>query len=215
VDHLGDVRHTNCGGTTNVPFAAPGNTESNASEIAAVHKSAVLVGGELPDFFTQKLNNASATFAALTASQKNCTATGLANSFLVPSTARTPDNACIGVIRGGTRTAVFSGQTDGVKSLPSPPYAAGASRIHVDDLIDPDGTNLRSRRSLRSTGYAGHETGYIIRFTNGLSVLWTGDSGLIGDWETQAKFTGSILPSCMAATYSPWDLTRLRLPSIT
>jgi L-ascorbate metabolism protein UlaG (beta-lactamase superfamily) len=33
-------------------------------------------------------------------------------------------------------------------------------------------------------------SGYIIRFTNGLSVLWTGDSGLIGDWATQAKFYG-------------------------
>jgi L-ascorbate metabolism protein UlaG (beta-lactamase superfamily) len=38
------------------------------------------------------------------------------------------------------------------------------------------------------TGYAGHETGYILRFTNGLSVLWTGDSGLLGDWQTQARF---------------------------
>jgi L-ascorbate metabolism protein UlaG (beta-lactamase superfamily) len=29
-----------------------------------------------------------------------------------------------------------------------------------------------------------------MRFTNGLTVLWTGDSGLIGDWATQAKFYG-------------------------
>ena len=189
VDHLGDVRHTNCGGTTSVPFAAPGNTESNASEIAAVHKSAVLVGGELPDFFTQKLNNSSATFAALAAAQKNCPAAGLANTFLVPSTARTVDNACVGVIRGGTRTAVFTGQTDGVKITTIPAFhAAGASRIHVDDLIDPDGTNPDPGVPFGLTGYAGTETGYIIRFTNGLSVLWTGDSGLIGDWETQAKF---------------------------
>ena len=27
-----------------------------------------------------------------------------------------------------------------------------------------------------------------MRFSNGLTVLWTGDSGLIGDWETQSKF---------------------------
>ena len=38
------------------------------------------------------------------------------------------------------------------------------------------------------TGYAGSEGGYIIRFTNGLTVLWTGDSGLIGDWEIQSEF---------------------------
>ena len=193
VDHLGDVRHTNCGGTTNVPFLAPGNTESNAAEIAAVHKSAVLVGGELPDFFTQKLTNSSASFAALTASQKNCLAAGLDNTFAVPSTARTVDNACVGVIRGGTRTAVFTGQKTGVKITTIPAFhAAGASRAHVDELIaiDPDLTNAVADPGVPVglTGYAGSETGYIIRFTNGLTVLWTGDSGLLGDWETQSKF---------------------------
>jgi len=43
------------------------------------------------------------------------------------------------------------------------------------------------------TGYAGSETGYILRFTNGLSVLWTGDSGLIGDWATQSQMYGTNL----------------------
>jgi len=55
VDHIGDVFHTNCAGTTSTPFAFP--LEGNAPEIAAIHKSAVLVGGELPDFFTQKIRN--------------------------------------------------------------------------------------------------------------------------------------------------------------
>jgi L-ascorbate metabolism protein UlaG (beta-lactamase superfamily) len=193
VDHLGDVRHTNCAGTTNVPFAAPGNTEGNASEIAALHKSAVLVGGELPDFFTQKLNNSSASFAALTAAQKNCPAAGLDNTFAVPSSSRTVNNACVGVIRGGTRTAVFTAQTTGVKITTIPAFhAAGASRAHVDELnsADPQGGTAVADPGVPVglTGYAGHETGYILRFTNGLSVLWTGDSGLIGDWQTQAKF---------------------------
>jgi L-ascorbate metabolism protein UlaG (beta-lactamase superfamily) len=177
VDHVGDVFHTNCAGTTSTPFAFP--TEGNAPEIAAVHKSAVLVGGELPDFFTQKIANVSPSFAALTAAQKGCPATGLDNILLVPSTARAVDNACVGVIRGGTRTAVFNGASTGVKITTIPAFhAAGASRIHIDDPNVPEGL----------TGYAGHETGYIIRFTNGLTVLWTGDSGLIGDWETQSKF---------------------------
>lgn len=30
-------------------------------------------------------------------------------------------------------------------------------------------------------GYGGTENGYIIRFSNGLSVYWTGDSGFFGD----------------------------------
>jgi L-ascorbate metabolism protein UlaG (beta-lactamase superfamily) len=190
VDHLGDVRHTNCAGTTNVPFAAPGDTESNAAEIAGLHKSAVLVGGELPDFFTQKLNNVTGS------PPPGCPAAGLDNTFAVPASARTGANAnkpCVGVIRGGTRTAVFTGQTAGVMITTIPAFhAAGASRIHVDELVavDPDGTDAVAAPGVPAglTGYAGHETGYIIRFTNGLTDLWTGDSGLIGDWQTQSKF---------------------------
>lgn len=195
VDHIGDVRVTNCAGATAippaVPFAAPGDTESNAAEIAAVHKSAVLVGGELPDFFTQKIKNASGGTAP-----PGCPAAGLDNTFAVPASSRTGANAnkpCVGVIRGGTRTAVFTAQTTGVKITTIPAFhAAGASRLHVDELVavDPDGTNAIADPGVPVglTGYAGHETGYILRFTNGLSVLWTGDSGLLGDWETQARF---------------------------
>lgn len=166
VDHIGDVFHTNCAGTTNTPFAFP--TEGNAPEIAAVHNSAVLVGGELPDFFTQKITNITKT------ATPGCPAAGLDNTFSVPRT-----SPCVGVIRGGTRTAVLEGQNQGVKITTIPAFhAAGASRMHIDPPNVPPGL----------TGYAGHESGYIIRFTNGLTVLWTGDSGLIGDWETQSKF---------------------------
>ena len=171
VDHIGDVFHTNCAGSASTAFAFPG--EGNAPEIASVHKSAVLVGGELPDFFTQKIKNVSGVAPA------GCPAAGLDNTFTVPRT-----SPCVGVIRGGTRTAVFTGQSTGVKITTIPAFhAAGASRIHVDELGDHD-----PGVPAGLTGYAGHETGYILRFTNGLSVLWTGDSGLIGDWETQAKF---------------------------
>jgi L-ascorbate metabolism protein UlaG (beta-lactamase superfamily) len=177
VDHIGDVFHTTCAGGPTQQFAFP--NDGNAPEIAAVHKSAVLVGGELPDFFTQKISNVSPSFAALSAPQKSCPASGLDNVVAVPSTARAVDNACVGVIRGGTRTAVFQGASQGVKITTIPAFhAAGASRMHIDDPNVPAGL----------TGYAGHETGYIIRFTNGLTVLWTGDSGLIGDWETQSRF---------------------------
>lgn len=188
VDHIGDVFHTNCAGTTSSAFAFPG--EGNAPEIAAAHKSAVLVGGELPDFFTQKIKNVAGV------APPGCPATGLDNTFAVPASARTGANAnkpCVGVIRGGTRTAVFTGQSTGVKVTTIPAFhAAGASRNHVDELVsaDPQGGNAIADPGVPVglTGYAGSETGYIIRFTNGLSVLWTGDSGLIGDWETQSKF---------------------------
>lgn len=172
VDHLGDIFHTNCAGSASTAFAFP--SEGNAPEIAAAHKSAVLVGGELPDFFTQKIKNITGTAPA------GCPAATLDNNFTVPRT-----SPCVGVIRGGTRTAVFTGQTSGVKITTIPAFhAAGASRIHVDPLDGVSGPGVPPGL----TGYAGHETGYIIRFTNGLTVLWTGDSGLIGDWATQSFF---------------------------
>jgi L-ascorbate metabolism protein UlaG (beta-lactamase superfamily) len=184
VDHLGDVFHTNCAGSASTAFAFPG--ESNAPEIAAVHRSAVLVGGELPDFLTKKISNVATALAS--PQPIGCPAAGLDNTFTVPRTV-----PCVGVIRGGTRTAVFTGATKGVKVTTIPAFhAAGASRTHVDELtaIDPDGTNAVADPGIPAglTGYAGHETGYIIRFTNGLTVLWTGDSGLLGDWEVQSRF---------------------------
>ena len=181
VDHIGDVFHANCSGTATRPFEFP--TEGNASEIAARLNSAVLVGGELPDFFTKKLNNM--VTLAKTVAPVNCPAAGLDNTFTVPRT-----SPCVGVIRGGTRTAVHVSQgasANGVKITTIPAFhAGGVSRMHVDPL--PDGTDPGVPEGL--TGYAGSETGYIIRFTNRLSVLWTGDSGLIGDWATQARFYG-------------------------
>jgi Beta-lactamase superfamily domain len=165
VDHIGDVLQ-NCSGQLAGTFEFP--NEGNAPEIAARHNSAVLVGGELPDFFTQKIRNVTGIMPA------GCPAAGLDNTFTVPRT-----SPCVGVIRGGTRTAVMEGASKGVKITTIPAFhAAGVSRIHIDMPNVPEGL----------TGYTGHETGYIIRFSNGLSVLWTGDSGLIGDWATQADF---------------------------
>src|SRR5438445_8938096 len=42
VDHIGDVFHKNCAGTSTTPFKFP--SAGNAPEIASVHNSAVLVG---------------------------------------------------------------------------------------------------------------------------------------------------------------------------
>jgi L-ascorbate metabolism protein UlaG (beta-lactamase superfamily) len=186
VDHIGDVFHTNCAGSSTSAFAFP--DEGNAPEIAAVHNSAVLVGGELPDFFTQKIKNITGTAPA------SCPAVTLNNNLTVPRT-----SPCVGVIRGGTRTVVFGSNTQGVKITTIPAFhAGGAPRIFVDDdvVTNPGGKDLpHSTPGVAPglTGYAGSETGYILRFTNGLSVLWTGDSGLIGDWATQSQMYATNL----------------------
>ena len=165
VDHIGDRFSTNCAGTTTQPLPFP--SQGNAPEIAARHNAAVIVGGEMASFFTQKIKDITGTAPA------SCPATGLNNEMNVPRT--TP---CVGTIRGGTRTVAFAGMP-GVKITTIPAWhSAGASSTFIDSPGVPPGL----------TGYMGSESGYIIRFTNGLTVLWTGDSSLLGDWATQSDF---------------------------
>ena len=173
-DHLGDVFFSNCAGTTTAPFKFPGS--GNAPEIASAHKSAVLVGGEQPSFFTQKIKDVSGTAPG------GCplTSVGVDNVLTVPRMA-----PCVGTLRGGTITVTFQGQTQGVKITTIPAFhAAGVPAAFVDSLDGIAGPGVAPG----FTGYAGAETGYIIRFTNGLTVLWTGDSDLISDWETDREF---------------------------
>jgi len=167
-DHIGDVFFSNCAGTITSPFKFPSN--GNAPEIPSVHNSAVVVGGEQPAFFTQKLKDVPGPAPV------SCpvTVSGADNITTVPRT-----SPCVATIRGGTLTVVNSGRTKGVKITTIPAYhAAGAPAGIVDEPGVAPGL----------TGYQGSESGYVIRFTNGLTVLWTGDSGLIGDWATQSRF---------------------------
>ena len=165
VDHIGDVFHNDCAGASTSAFAFP--SEGNAPEIAAKHNSAVLVAGEQNSFFIQKILNINGT------APPGCPMTGLDNVFMVPRS-----SPCVTSLRGGTMTASTNGNS-GVKITTIPAWhSAGVARAEIDPPNVPVGL----------TGYAGSESGYILRFTNGLTVLWTGDSGLIGDWETQSRF---------------------------
>ena len=86
VDHIGDVFHTTCAGAPTRPFEF--SSESNAAEIAARLNAAVLVGGEMPDFFTRKIANV-ATLAG-TPQPVGCPAdNNLDNTFTVPRAAHT------------------------------------------------------------------------------------------------------------------------------
>jgi L-ascorbate metabolism protein UlaG (beta-lactamase superfamily) len=165
VDHLGDVFHNNCAGTSTSPFEFP--QHGNAPEIAARHNSAVLVPGEQNSYFIQKIRDINGTAPA------GCAVSGSDNVFAVPRS-----SPCVNSLRGGTMTASLNGQP-GVKITTIPAWhAAGINPATLDSPGVAPGL----------TGYAGSESGYIIRFTNGLTVLWTGDSGLIGDWATQSAF---------------------------
>ena len=165
VDHIGDRISTDCGGVGSTALEFP--TQGNAPEIAARHNAAILVGGEMASFFARKIQNITGAATA------GCPATGLDNVMEVPRS-----SPCTATIRGGTRTVAMAGE-EGVKITTISAYhGAGAPAAMVDSPGVPPGL----------TGYMGTESGYVIRFTNGLTVLWTGDSGLLGDWATQSEF---------------------------
>ena len=167
-DHIGDVFHTNCAGTTNIPFKFP--AAGNTPEVVNGQNSILPVGGEMASFFTQKLKDVSGTAPVVCP----VTPTGADNVVTVPRKA-----PCVITLRGGTITVTLAGQSKGVKITTIPAWhAAGAPPMFVDSPGVAPGL----------TGYQGSETGYIIRFTNGLTVLWTGDSGLISDWATDREF---------------------------
>jgi L-ascorbate metabolism protein UlaG (beta-lactamase superfamily) len=169
-DHIGDVHHDNCAGNQTSPFAFPG--VGNAPEIAARHHSVMPVGGEMSSYFAQKIRDVT---GVATPSCPVVVASGTDNNITVPRA-----SACVQTLRGGNVQVVMSGQSTGVRIVTIPAFhASGAPAGLVDenDLVPPG-----------LTGYMGAETGYILQFSNGLTVLWTGDSGLIGDWATQSAF---------------------------
>src|SRR5437879_1540553 len=103
VDHIGDVFHKNCAGTSTTRFMFP--SAGNAPEIASVHNSAVLVGGEQSSFFAQKISDVPGT--KIDPKNPSCPITprGVDNMLSVPRTA-----PCVATIRGGTITVSFKGQ---------------------------------------------------------------------------------------------------------
>ncbi|MDH3316877.1 MAG: MBL fold metallo-hydrolase [Gammaproteobacteria bacterium] len=165
-DHIGDEIDIACngsGGTSLAPSGIP-----NIAEIAAGKNSAMLVGGETVFWLQER------TSAALGGPVGDCGASGITNLTEVSRT--TP---CAATLRpGASRELQLDGVPTGVRvSTVAVPHSNGIPAPFVNGDL-PFGL----------TGYAGTETGYVIRFSNGLSVFWTSDSGFFGDMKLVSKF---------------------------
>ena len=165
-DHIGDTKpNTASPGTCANPNTVSAAPNSNFADIAATKNSAVLVPGELSDFLSRKIQNIRGSATAA------CPAAGLNNELTVPRT-----SPCTATLRpGGSRTARFNGALSGVKIIT---VQAFHSNGIPPNLIDAPGV------APGTTGYGGDEAGYVLKFTNGLTVYLTGDTGLFGDMET-------------------------------
>ena len=150
-------------------FGSDATPFSNVALIAAAKNSAVFAGSPLATFFglrIAQLRGATTTPA--------CPAIGLTNELIVPTAA-----PCTGLINpGGQRTLRRASASRGV--LVAAVTAAHPSELVPAFLTDPEKTNLASNAVSAYTGIA---NGFVVTFTNGLTVYLSGDTGLISDME--------------------------------
>ncbi len=164
-DHIGDAKpNRQSPGTCAVPATVSAAPNTVLAAIAAAKNSAVIAGGEMAEFVGRKIENirGSATPA--------CALAGLANEIAVPRSAPCTTSAR----PGGSVSARVSGAA-GVKFAGIPAFHSNGVQANlVDDPGVPPGVRA----------YGGNDGGFVVRFTNGLGVYLTSDTGMFGDMKT-------------------------------
>lgn len=174
LDHIGDPKlnqnpdapAAGCANTAVQRIAAP---NSNLAEIAAVKNSAVVVARHMATFVGGKVQ---AIRGAETAA---CPMAGPGNELTVPRTS--PCTASLDF--GGKRTVTRVGGSAGVQIAIVP--AHHENNVNPTLLSDPLRGQLVANGLPASVGLS---TGYVLTFSNGLSVYLTGDTGLTSEMET-------------------------------
>jgi L-ascorbate metabolism protein UlaG (beta-lactamase superfamily) len=166
-DHIGNTRiNRSAPGACGAPASAGASPNTNIAAIAAVKNSAVILpGAELMGWMTLKIQAARGVAPAA------CATSGLDNITDVPGAA-----TCVAVLQpGGTRTIRRGGQSAGVR-------ITGVQAVHGSNIV----ANVIDAPGLPPgiTGYGGPASGFVLRFTNGLTAYLTGDTAVFGDMQT-------------------------------
>ncbi len=144
----------------------PATPNSNAAEIAAAKNSAVIAGGPLSSFVGLRIQN----IRGIPTDQ--CPAVGLTNEMVVPRA-----SPCIaGLGMGAKRTVRLISADEGVQITPV--AAVHDNGLAPAFLTDPEKTNLAENNL---NAYVGMANGFVLKFTNGLRVYLSGDTGLTTD----------------------------------
>ena len=162
-DHIGDAKPNPAArGTCAAPGTVTAGANSNFADIAVAKAAAVYAGGELATYLGRKIQNVQGSATA------TCDSAGLNNEQVVPRS-----SPCTTALRpGGSVTVRMASATAGVKIAVVPAvHSNGIPSALTDSPGVAPGT----------AAYGGGETGYILQFTNGLSVYLSGDTGLFGD----------------------------------
>lgn len=159
-DHIGSRRDR--GGTCAAPAMGPANANSNVAGIAAAKNAAVMTANEAAMFLSVKIQSIRGSATPV------CPSGGFDDETTVPLS-----SACIASLGvSGTRTVRRAG-AGGVVRI------TAVQALHPNNipaaLVDPPGL------APGTTAYAGLALGFVLRFTNGLTVYLTGDTGVFGD----------------------------------
>jgi len=159
-DHIGSRRDR--GGTCAAPAMGPANASSNVASIAAAKNAAVMTSNEAAQFLSVKIQ------AIRGAATPVCPSAGFDDETIVPLS-----SACIASIGvSGTRSVRRAGAGRAVS-------ITAVQAIHPNNipaaLVDSPGL------AAGTTAYAGLALGFVMQFTNGLTVYLTGDTGVFGD----------------------------------
>ena len=169
-DHLGDVKLNqdpdDSSSSCSAPVTTPTVPYSNTAEIAAVKNSAVIVSADVSTFLSGKI-------AGLRGMPTPACAP--ANEVLVPRSQ--PCTSNIGF--GAKRTVTMSAGAPGVRITAV--HAEHGNGLDPSFLTEPERTSFASNGLLAPMG---PPIGYVLNFTNGLTVYLTGDTGHMSDMAT-------------------------------
>jgi len=175
-DHLGNSKMTQspddsgatCASVTTVP-----TPDSNAAEIAAAQKVAIVASQDLSAFIGAKVQRVLGGPAT-----PGCATAGTTNEMVTPLSA-----ACVGSIGyGAKRTVRAAGAASGVQFALV--QALHGNALPNSLLTDPLVTQLSSNGLSFSPG---GPSGFVVTFTNGLRVYLSGDTGQTSDMSTIVK----------------------------
>jgi L-ascorbate metabolism protein UlaG (beta-lactamase superfamily) len=167
-DHIGDMKMKALeAGACDNPQVVSAAPSSTTAEIAAAKNAAVVMVTPLANFIGRKVE---------TIRGKPTAACGPADAALVAPFAA----PCLAIVQtGGTRSVRASGASKAVEITTVP--AAHDSTVPVALLSDAE------RKALEPDNVSltlGPPSGYVIRFTNGLTAYLSGDTGLHSDMQT-------------------------------
>ena len=161
-DHIGDQRlKATEAGTCDTPEIVSAAPNSTTAEIAAAKNAAVIMSTPMANFIGRKVETIRGKPTAA------CVQTG--PDLVVPFAAP----CLVGVQIGGTRNVKTTGAARAVE-------ITTVTAAH-DSTVPRDLLSESARKSLEADNVSltlGPSTGYVIRFTNGLTVYLSGDTGL-------------------------------------